>query len=78
MRETLLLFCYYISVTSGFPGGIVVKNPPASARDVSSILGSMRYPGKANGNPLQYSGLGNPMDRGARTRDQTCVSYSGR
>ena len=49
----------------GFPGGSVVKNPPASARDVGSIPGSGRSPGEGNGNPLQYSYLENPMDRGA-------------
>ena len=45
--------------------GTVVKNPPASAGDVGSILGSGRSPGEGNGNPLQYFCLGNPMDRGA-------------
>ena len=49
---------------TGFPGGAVVKSPPASAGDESSILGSGRSPGEGNGNPLQYSCLGNPMDRG--------------
>ena len=44
------------------------KNPPANAggiRDVGSILGSGRSPGGGHGNPLQYSFLGNLMDRGA-------------
>ena len=49
----------------GSPGGSVVKNPPANAGDLGSILGSGRSPGEGNGNPLQYSCLGNPMDRGA-------------
>ena len=49
----------------GFPGGTVVKNPPASAGDAGSIPGSGRSPGDGNGNPLQYSCLGNLMDRGA-------------
>ena len=52
----------------GFPGGTVVKNPPASARDardVGSIPGSRRSPGGGNGNPLQYSCLKNSMDGGA-------------
>ena len=40
-------------------------NPPANAGDVGSIPGSGRSPGEGNGNPLQYSCLGNPMDRGA-------------
>ena len=48
----------------GFPGGSVVKNPPANEGDVGLIPGSRRSPGKGNGNPLQYSCLGNPMDRG--------------
>ena len=47
------------------PGGSVVKNPSASAGDVGSILGSGRSLGEGNGNPFQYSCLGNPMDRGA-------------
>ena len=47
---------------------LVVKNPPANAgdiRDASLILGSGRSPGRGHGNPLQYSCLENPMDRGA-------------
>ena len=46
----------------------MVKNPPASAgdiRDTGSIPGLGRFPGEGNGNPLQYSCQGNPMDRGA-------------
>ena len=49
----------------GFPGGSVVKNLPADAGDLGSILGLGRSPGEGNGNPLQYSCQGNPMDRGA-------------
>ena len=49
----------------GFPGGTVVRNLPANAGDVGSIPGSRRSPGVGNSNPLQYSCLGNPMDRGA-------------
>ena len=49
----------------GFPGGTVIKNLPAQAGDVGSIPGLERSPGKENGNPLQYSCLENPMDRGA-------------
>ena len=45
-------------VPLGFPGGAAVKNPPASAGDSSSVLGSGRSPGEGNGNPLQYSCLG--------------------
>ena len=46
-----------------FPSGSVVKNPPASAGDASLIPGLGRSPAEGNGNPLQYSCLGNPMDR---------------
>ena len=49
----------------GFPGGSVVKNPPANAGDEGSITGSGRSPGEGNGNPFHYSSLGNPMDRRA-------------
>ena len=41
------------------------KNPPANAGDASLIPGLGRCPGEGNGNPLQYSCLGNPIDRGA-------------
>ena len=44
---------------------LVVKNPPANAGDTGSIPGLGRPPGGGNGNPLQYSCLENPMDRGA-------------
>ena len=47
------------------PGGSVVKNPPANARDGGSIPGLGRSPGEGNGKLLQYSCPGNPMDRGA-------------
>ena len=47
------------------PDGSVVKNPPARVRDVGSIPGLGRSHGEGNGNPFQYSCLGNPMDRRA-------------
>ena len=47
------------------PGGSVMKNSPAIAGDVGWIPGSGRSPGGGNGNPLQYSCLENPVDRGA-------------
>ena len=52
----------------GFPGTSVVKNLPATAgnlRDKGLIPGLGRSPGGGHGNPLQYSCLENPMDRGA-------------
>ena len=48
------------------PGDSVVKNLPANAGDMGSIPGWGRSPGEGNDNPLQYSCLENPMDRGAR------------
>ena len=55
-------------------GVSMVKNPPANSgdtRDVGLIPGSGRSPGEGNDNPLQYSCLKNPVDRGAgRTRAQ--------
>ena len=68
---TLSLVCLY---NPGYTQGracqvvLVVKNLPADAGDTgdrSSIPGSGRSPGEVNGYPLQYSYLGNPMDRGA-------------
>ena len=56
------------NIGQSFPGGTVVKNLPANAGNVGeacSISGSGRSPGGGNGNPLQYSCLGNPMNRGA-------------
>ena len=51
------------------PVALMVKNPPAhtgNIRDMDLIPGSGRYPVGGRGNPLQYSCLENPMDRGAR------------
>ena len=48
----------------GFLCGFVVKNLPDNTRDVGLIPGSGISSGEGNGNPLQYSCLGNPMDRG--------------
>ena len=49
----------------GFPSDSGVKNPPANAGDMGSTPGSGRSPGGGNGNPLQYSCLENPKERGA-------------
>ena len=48
-----------------FPGGTGVQNLPASAGDTDLIPGLGRSPGEGNGNPFQYSCLGNPMDKEA-------------
>ena len=53
-------WCYW-----GFPGGSVVKNPPANAGVKALIAGLGRSPGEGNSNPLEYSCLENSVDRGA-------------
>ena len=67
-------FCHVITLEKidllynwclGFPGGTVIKNPPANAGDMGSVPGSGRSPGERNSYLLQYSCLENPMDRGA-------------
>ena len=60
--------CIMVKCTGfGIPGGSVVKNLPANAGDAGLIPESGRSPGGGNGNPLQYSCLGNPMDGGRRS-----------
>ena len=54
------LICDWLNLTKGFPGGSVVKNPPANAGDP----GSGRSSGEGNGNPLQYSCLENSEEPG--------------
>ena len=65
-------FCFNINISQyshwGFPGSTSGKNTPANAediKDVGSIPGSGRSPGGGHSNPVQYSYLGNPMDRRA-------------
>ena len=65
LNPFLLMDIQAASTLPGFPGGSVVKNLPASVGDLALIPGSGRCPGEANGSPLQYSYLGNPMDRGS-------------
>ena len=64
-RHGKTVFFFFLFVTQkeywGFPGGSAVKSPPANAGNT----GSGRSAGEGNGNPLQYSCLQNPMDRGA-------------
>ena len=54
----------HLGVHGGFPDGLAIKNLPASAGDAGSIPGLARSPGEENGNPLQYSCLENPKNRG--------------
>ena len=65
-------FSFHINISHyshwGFPGSTSGKNLPANAgdiKDVGSVPGTGRSPGGGHSNPLQYSCLGNPMDRGA-------------
>ena len=64
VRKVLLLSSFYSWARGGFPGGSVVKNPPANAGVMCSIPGSGRSPWEGNDSPLQYPCLENPMDRG--------------
>ena len=60
----------------GFPGGAEVKAFACNVGDLGSIPKSGRSPGEGNGNPLQYFGLENPMDRGAWRATVHVVSES--
>ena len=60
--------CFHLVLQNGFPGGSVVKkkkkkNLPAVQETRVQCLGEEDPPGEGNSNPLQYSCLGNPMDR---------------
>ena len=57
------LWLYILSI--GFPGGSVIKKSLVKTGDMGSIPGWENSPGEGNGNPLQRSFLGNPMDREA-------------
>ena len=62
----MLVFAFVFSFdTKGFLGGSDAKESACDAGDPSSISGSGRSPGEGNDNPLQYSRLEDPMDRGA-------------
>ena len=63
-KYTHICACVYICVL-GFPGSLVSKESACSAGDRSLIPGSERSSGEGNGNPLQFSCLESPMDRGA-------------
>ena len=56
---------FFLVIHVGLPSGSVVKNLPVNAGDVGSVPGLGRFPGEGNGTPLQYSCLGNPMDKAA-------------
>ena len=58
-------FIYHCIIFRGFPGGSDGKASACNAEDPGLIPGLGRSSGEGNGNPLQYSCLENPMDRGA-------------
>ena len=65
---SVVKYCPVIGLYLGFPGGSDGEESSCNAGDIRDkvwILGSGRSPGEGNGNPLQYSCLENPMDRGA-------------
>ena len=68
-RVASLFLCYFLVTKTGFELlcclGSDGKESARNAGDTDLIPGWGRYPGEGNGNPLQYSCLGNPMDRGA-------------
>ena len=59
------MILYMFIISKGFPHSSVGKSSACNARDPGLISGWGRSPGVGNGNPLQYSCLENPMDRGA-------------
>ena len=65
VQQSESAICIHISPPWEFPGSSVGKESACSARDLASIPGLGRSPGQGNGNPLRYSCLENPMDRGA-------------
>ena len=65
LKEEIMAWFICMSVMNFSTGGSVVENLPANAGDRGSIPGSGRCPGEGHGNPLQYSCLEDPMDRGA-------------
>ena len=65
MGQPTTVYVSHPVLSLGFPGSSVGKEFACNARDPSSIPGSGRSPGEGNGNPLQYSCLGNSMDREA-------------
>ena len=67
-REKLVISLLFLNMCMDIPGDTSDTNLPANAgdvRDASSIPGSGRSPREGNSNPLQYSYLENPMDKGA-------------
>ena len=64
LKEERMAWFICISVVNFSTVGSVVENLPANAGDLGSFPGSGRCPGEGHGNPLHYSCLENPIDRG--------------
>ena len=64
-KNCVLAISKHLTLKVGFPGGSEGKESACNAGDLGLIPGLGRSPGEGNGNPLQYSCLENPMDRGA-------------
>ena len=65
VRQKYISFLKYIYFMYDFPGGSDSKASACNAGELGSVPGWGRSPGEGNGDPLQYSCLENPMDRGA-------------
>ena len=72
MRKNILIcvcviesLCYTVEINLGFPGGSGGKESACNVGDMGLIPGLGKSPGEGHGNPLQYSFLEHPMDRGA-------------
>ena len=74
------LFVLISLILLDFPGGSDSKESTCNVGDLDSIPGLGRSPGEGKGYPLQYSGLENPMDRGANQnslyflKHKTCIN----
>ena len=64
LKFCILKFLMDMFTFIGFSGSLAIKNLPAKVGDLGSMPGFGRSPGGGNSNPLQYSCLGNRMDRG--------------
>ena len=75
-RQKYITFFKGFMAYLGFPADSAVKNLTANAGDAGSTAGSGKSPREGNGNSLQYSCLGNPMERGVHgvTKSWTCLS----
>ena len=65
MITTVVTICHYTKLIQGFPGDLDCKESACSMGELSLVPGPGRSPGGGHGNPLQYSCLGNPMEREA-------------